>query len=83
MNMYVTTAGFYPSILRVDHPSQKYAQTIGGAFEIDGDPSKLKFFDRHKGGRRSVSSACYRSCGTGWLCCTPDADVLQQGCCLT
>ena len=45
----------------MDHPSQKYAQTIGGAFEIDGDPSKVKFFDRHKGGRCSVLSTCDRS----------------------
>lgn len=42
-------AGYYPSILRVEHPAKQYQETIGGAFEKDADPSRLRFFDRVKG----------------------------------
>lgn len=43
------SAGYYPSILRVEHPAKQYQETIGGAFEKDADPSRLRFFDRVKG----------------------------------
>lgn len=39
-----------PQLLRVDHPAAKYTKVLGGAVETEADPSKLKFFDRHKGG---------------------------------
>lgn len=42
-------AGFYPSILRVDHPPQVYKKVLGGAMEVEASPIRLKFFDRTKG----------------------------------
>ncbi|KXZ49867.1 hypothetical protein GPECTOR_19g318 [Gonium pectorale] len=42
-------AGFYPSVLRVDHPRTKYKEVYGGAEEADSDPKDIKFFDREKG----------------------------------
>ena len=46
-------AGFYPSILRVDHPPKVYRKVLAGAMETDASPARLKFFDRTKGGRSS------------------------------
>ena len=42
-------AGFYPSILRVEHPAAVFAETHGGAVEKDADPKALKFYDRRRG----------------------------------
>lgn len=42
-------AGFYPSILRVEHPAARYEEMHSGTFEIEADPSKLRFQDKHKG----------------------------------
>lgn len=42
-------AGFYPSILRVEHPAAVFAETHGGALEKDADPKALKFYDRRRG----------------------------------
>ena len=48
-----TCAGFYPSILRVDHPPKVYRKVLAGAMETDASPASLKFFDRTKGERSS------------------------------
>ena len=42
-------AGFYPSILRIEHPPRVYKKVLGGAMESDASPARLKFFDRTKG----------------------------------
>ncbi|KAG2486676.1 hypothetical protein HYH03_014607 [Edaphochlamys debaryana] len=42
-------AGFYPSVLRVDHPPAKYVQVHGGTAEVEADPKDLKYFDRERG----------------------------------
>lgn len=42
-------AGFYPNVLRVDHPPAVFKEVLGGAMEADSSPARLKFFDRHKG----------------------------------
>ena len=42
-------AGFYPSILKVQPPKAKYQKVDGGAFEIEPEPSAVKFFDRERG----------------------------------
>ena len=42
-------AGFYPSLLRVEHSKELYAKTLGGAVPKEGPPTKLRFFDRVKG----------------------------------
>ena len=42
-------AGFYPSILRIEHPPKVYTKVLGGAMESDASPARLKFFDRTKG----------------------------------
>lgn len=39
-----------PQLLRVEHPAAKYTKVHGGVVETDADPSKLKFFDRERGG---------------------------------
>ena len=39
-----------PQLLRIDHPPAKYQKVLGGTMEIEAEPHKLKFFDRHKGG---------------------------------
>ena len=46
-------AGFYPSILRVDHPPKVYRKVLAGTMETDASPARLKFFDRTKGERSS------------------------------
>lgn len=42
-------SGFYPQVLRVEHPPAKYQQTHGGTFQVDHDPRSLRFFDRRRG----------------------------------
>ena len=34
-------AGFYPSILRVDHPPKVYRKVLAGAMETDASPARL------------------------------------------
>ena len=46
---YNICAGFYPNILRVDHPPAVFKEVLGGAMESEGNPARLKFFDRSKG----------------------------------
>ena len=41
--------GFYPNILRVDHPPAVFKEVLGGAMETDSAPARLRFFDRTKG----------------------------------
>jgi hypothetical protein len=50
-------AGFYPAILRVEHPTAVFAETHGGALQKDADPARLKFFDRRRGARPARSPA--------------------------
>lgn len=59
-------AGFYPSILRVEHPAAVFAETHGGALEKDADPARLKFFDRRRGVLPPAACACdkMKSCTT-------------------
>ncbi|KAL3157309.1 hypothetical protein ABBQ38_001539 [Trebouxia sp. C0009 RCD-2024] len=42
-------AGYYPSILRVEHPAVRYHAVEGGTQEVDAQPSELRFMDKHKG----------------------------------
>mmetsp|Transcript_21181 Transcript_21181/g.58791 ORF Transcript_21181/g.58791 Transcript_21181/m.58791 type:complete len:1160 (+) Transcript_21181:1213-4692(+) len=42
-------AGFYPNILRVEHPVQRYKQVEAGTIAADSDPKDLRFFHRHRG----------------------------------
>jgi len=64
-------AGFAPAgLLRVEAPAQKFKAALGGAIEVDADPSSLKFRDE-KGARVFLhpSSLCF-PCGrfdSGWL----------------
>ena len=51
-------AGFYPSVLRVEHPAAVFAETHGGALEKDADPARLKFFDRRRGGLPPAPCTC-------------------------
>lgn len=63
-------AGLYPQLLRVEAPTAKYQKTLGGAFEIDTDPSKMKFFDRERGRVFLHPASSNFSCGkfeSGWL----------------
>ncbi|KAK9846310.1 hypothetical protein WJX81_001334 [Elliptochloris bilobata] len=63
-------AGFYPSILRVEHPAAVFAETHGGALEKDADPARLKFFDRRRGRVFIHPASVNFSCGSfpsGWL----------------
>ena len=54
LNQQCLNTGFYPNILRVDHPPAVFKEVLGGAMEADGNPARLKFFDRSKGARTSV-----------------------------
>lgn len=49
LNMHLCCAGYYPSILRVEHPAARYQGVQGGSVEIDAKPSELRFYDKHKG----------------------------------
>ncbi|EFJ42064.1 hypothetical protein VOLCADRAFT_119557, partial [Volvox carteri f. nagariensis] len=42
-------AGFYPAVLRVQHPPTKYKEVHGGTEEAEADPKDVKFFDRERG----------------------------------
>lgn len=42
-------AGYYPAILRVEHPAVRYKAVEGGTQEVEANPSELRFFDKHKG----------------------------------
>lgn len=46
---YLVAAGYYPSILRVEHPAVRYQAVQGGTQEVDAQPSELRFMDKHKG----------------------------------
>lgn len=65
-------AGFYPSILRVEHPAAVFAETHGGALEKDADPARLKFFDR----RRGVLPPAPWPCDT-WAACVLKVPCLR------
>jgi ATP-dependent RNA helicase DHX57 len=63
-------SGLYPQLLRVEAPTAKYQKTLGGAFETDTDPSKMKFFDRERGRVFLHPASSNFSCGkfeSGWL----------------
>ena len=47
--MQAMAAGYYPSILRVEHPTARYQAVEGGTQEVDAQPSELHFMDKHKG----------------------------------
>lgn len=49
-NMYQPRLSLLVQLLRIEHPPAKYQKVLGGAVEIEAEPQKLKFFDRHKGG---------------------------------
>lgn len=44
-----SAAGYYPAILRVEHPAVRYKAVEGGTQEVEANPSELRFFDKHKG----------------------------------
>ena len=56
-------AGFYPAILRVEHPTAVFAETHGGALQKDADPARLKFFDRRRGAPPAAGTCCHRMAG--------------------
>eukprot|EP00803_Ostreobium_quekettii_P004271 evm.model.scf_905.2 EVM.evm.TU.scf_905.2 scf_905:10452-23846(+) len=41
-------AGFYPNILRVEHPPKRYAEVGAGAVAVEGEAKQVKFFDRDR-----------------------------------
>ena len=45
----VICAAFYPSLLRVAHPTQKYKETEGGTVEKDAEAATVKIFAREQG----------------------------------
>ena len=45
----VICAAFYPSLLRVAHPTQKYKETEGGTMEKDAEAHTVKIFAREQG----------------------------------
>ena len=59
-------AGYYPSILRVEHPAVRYTVVEGGTQEVEAQPSELRFFDKLKGvyvgicRSTSTSKYCWR-----------------------
>ena len=63
-------AGFYPQLLRVEHPPAKFRATEGGAVPVDAAAVATKFFDRVKGRvflhPSSVNFNCARF-ESGWL----------------
>ena len=57
--MTLADAGFYPSILRIEHPPRVYKKVLGGAMESEASPVRLKFFDRTKGPHVSSQRTCH------------------------
>ena len=47
-------AGFYPAVLRVEHPTARFEKVQGGSLERDADPAKLRFYDHLKGKAMTV-----------------------------
>ncbi|CAL8471800.1 g11342 [Coccomyxa elongata] len=63
-------AGFYPNILRVDHPPAVFKHVLGGAMEHEASPVRIKFFDRVKGRVFIHPASVNFNCGSfpsGWL----------------
>ncbi len=58
LNMHLCCAGYYPSILRVEHPAARYQGVQGGSVEIDAKPAELRFYDKHKGSWHCYLQAC-------------------------
>ena len=58
----VYLAGFYPSLLRVEHSKELYAKTLGGTVAKEGPPTKLRFYDRIKGGKDMSGASQSRAC---------------------
>jgi hypothetical protein len=53
----------HKQLLRVEHPAPKYTKVHGGAVEVEAEPSKLRFFDRERGGRAGgVACGCLCLC---------------------
>ena len=46
---------FTPAVLRVEHPTAKFTETLGGTVERDAHPARLRFYDRHKGAWLRIS----------------------------
>jgi ATP-dependent RNA helicase DHX57 len=42
-------AGFYPQVVRVQHPETRFVQTAGGTVEKEGEGRKMKYFCRDIG----------------------------------
>ena len=42
-------SGFYPQLVRVENPAAQFTKVQGGAIEIEGSATKVKFFEREKG----------------------------------
>ncbi|GFR46511.1 hypothetical protein Agub_g8095, partial [Astrephomene gubernaculifera] len=75
-------AGFYPSVLRVQHPKTKYKEVYGGTEEAEADAKDVKLFDRERGrvflhpGSVCFSVGKYES---GWLVYTQMTEMIRDG----
>ncbi|KAJ1444519.1 hypothetical protein M885DRAFT_474356 [Pelagophyceae sp. CCMP2097] len=47
----LVAAALYPNLIRVDKPTQRYAETAGGVVATDAEASQLRFMRRGKGGQ--------------------------------
>lgn len=65
------SAGFYPSILRVDHPAARYTKMHSGTFEVDADPSELRFYDKLKGDILNMASKSIAAVNDYWQSASP------------
>lgn len=63
-------AGFYPQLLRVEHPPAKFRATEGGSVQIESAAVQIKLFDRVKGRVFQHPSSVNFNCSrfeSGWL----------------
>jgi len=63
-------AGFYPNVLRVEHPVQRYKAVEAGAVEADSGPQEVRYFERGRGRVFLHPSSINFSCGrfeSSWL----------------
>lgn len=75
-------AGFYPNILRAEHPAQRYKQVEAGTMASDAAPQEIRFFDRQRGRVFLHPSSANFNCGrfeSNWLVFTEMVETSKAG----
>ena len=76
-------AGFYPNILRVEHPAQRYKQVEAGTMASDAAPQEIRFFERTRGRVFLHPASTNFDCGrfeSNWLVFTEMVETSKVRC---